>query len=134
TAVVMWVELLAMLAWVRLAPVYRNSQLFTRFDWPDLAVIRRICSLGLPIGIAIFAEVSIFSVIALLIGSLGASTVAGHQIALNFSGLTFMVPLALSIAVTVTVGQALGRGDPRQARFASGVGMLLGLGCACVSA
>src|SRR5690606_34577250 len=44
TAVVMWVELLAMLIWVRTAPVYRSSELFTRFDWPQLAVIRRICS------------------------------------------------------------------------------------------
>jgi MATE family multidrug resistance protein len=51
-----------------------------------------LLGIGLPIGIAVFAESSIFAVIALLIGSLGATVVAGHQIALNFSSLVFMIP------------------------------------------
>ena len=67
--------------------------------------------LGLPVGLSIFFEVSIFAVIALLIGSLGAQTVASHQIALNFTSLIFMVPLSFALAATMRVGHARGRAD-----------------------
>ena len=134
TAIVMWVMALGMAGWERWAPVYQSSQLFSRFDWPQWSVIKRLLSIGLPIGIAVFAESSIFAVIALLIGSLGATVVAGHQIALNFSSLVFMIPYSLGMAVTVRVGQALGREQPREARFAAGVGMGTALAYACISA
>ncbi|AOE86336.1 MATE family efflux transporter [Pseudomonas sp. TCU-HL1] len=131
---VMWFMLLGMLGWVTRAPVYQPSQLFERFDTPQLPVIKRLLSIGGPIGIAVFAESSIFAVIALLIGGLGATVVAGHQIALNFSALIFMIPYALAMAVTVRVGQALGRGEPRAARFAAGIGIGAALAYACLSA
>ena len=134
TAIVMWVMALGMAGWERWAPAYQSSQLFSQFDWPQWPVIKRLLSIGLPIGIAVFAESSIFAVIALLIGSLGATVVAGHQIALNFSSLVFMIPYSLGMAVTVRVGQALGRQQPRQARFAAGVGMGTALAYACISA
>jgi len=69
---------------------------------------RNILALGFPIGISVFAEVLIFSIIALLIGRLGADIVASHQIAMNISALTFMLPLSLSIATSIQVGQQLG--------------------------
>ncbi len=134
TAVAMWCMFFAMLGWVRWAPVYKTAGLFSHFEWPRWDVIQRLLSVGLPIGIAVFAESSIFAVIALLIGSLGADVVAGHQVALNFSSLTFMIPYALGMAVTVRVGHSLGAGDPRQARFVAGVGILTALAFACVAA
>jgi multidrug resistance protein, MATE family len=134
TAIVMWGMLLGMLWWVGRAEYYRANQIFSRFDWPHWPTIKRLLSVGMPIGISIFAEASIFCVIALLIGAMGATVVAGHQIALNFSSMVFMIPYALGMAVTVRVGQALGRGEPRQARYAAGVGMLVALAYACVSA
>ncbi|MDI3274638.1 MATE family efflux transporter [Pseudomonas sp. MDT1-16] len=134
TGIVMWFMALGMMAYTRWAPSYQKSELFSRFDWPQWSVIKRLLGIGLPIGIAVFAESSIFAVIALLIGSLGATVVAGHQIALNVSSLVFMIPYSLGMAVTVRVGQALGRGEPREARFAAGVGMGTALAYACVSA
>jgi len=134
TALVMWFMLGAMLLWVRWAPVYRSSRLFERLERPQWPAIRALLAIGLPIGIAIFAEASIFSVIALLIGGLGATVVAGHQIALNFSAMIFMIPYSLAMATTVRVGQALGRGAPRDARFCAGVAMAAGLFCAGLSA
>lgn len=134
TGIVMWCSLLGMLWWVRWAPAYRGSGLFLRFDWPQWPVIRRLLAVGLPIGVSIFAEASIFSVIALLIGGLGATVVAGHQIALNFSSMIFMIPYSLAMAATVRVGQSLGRGTPRDARFSAGVAMATALVYACLSA
>ncbi|RJG09695.1 MATE family efflux transporter [Pseudomonas cavernicola] len=134
TALVMWFMFFGMLGWVHWAPAYKASQLFSRFEWPRWQVIQRLLSIGVPIGIAVFAESSIFAVIALLIGGLGSHVVAGHQIALNFSSLVFMIPYALGMAVTVRVGQALGRGEPREARFVAGVGIGTALAYACFSA
>ncbi|MES2820087.1 MAG: MATE family efflux transporter [Pseudomonadota bacterium] len=134
TALVMWCMLLGMLIWVSVAAHYRHCRVFSRFDLPQWAVIKRLLAIGMPIGVAVFAESSIFAVIALLIGGLGATVVAGHQIALNFSSMVFMIPYSLGMAVTVRVGQNLGRGDPRGARFAAGVGMAAALAYACISA
>ncbi len=134
TGSVMWFMFLGMLFWVNKASIYRASQLFSRWEWPDRATIGPLVAVGLPIGIAVFAESSIFSVIALLIGGLDENVVAGHQIALNFSALVFMIPYSLGMAVTVRVGHNLGAGLPRDARFAAGVGMAAALGYACVSA
>lgn len=134
TAIVMWAILLGMTGWVRRAAAYKACEVFSRFEWPQWAAIKRLIDIGLPIGIAVFAESSIFAVIALLIGSLGSNVVAGHQIALNFSSLVFMIPFSLGMAVTVRVGQALGRNQPREARFTAGVGMATALVYACFSA
>jgi MATE family multidrug resistance protein len=133
TAIVMWSIMLGMAGWVARARLYKASQVFSHFEWPQRAQIKRLLDVGLPIGIAVFAESSIFAVIALLIGSLGANVVAGHQIALNISSLVFMIPLSLGMAVTVRVGQALGRNAPRDARFTAGVGMATALVYACIS-
>lgn len=133
TAIVMVFMLLAMLVWVAWADYYKPQQCFTRFNWPQWQQQKSLLTLGIPIGIAIFAEVSIFSIIALLIGGLGANTVAGHQIALNFSSLVFMLPYALGMATTVRVGQEIGAKQPRQAFFAATTAMLTALMVACVS-
>ncbi|WP_312484456.1 MATE family efflux transporter [Stutzerimonas nitrititolerans] len=134
TGLVMLFMALAMLFWVRRAEYYRASRLFERFDGPAWPELSRLLAVGVPIGVAVFAEASIFSVIALLIGALGATVVAGHQIALNFTSLIFMIPLSLGMAITVRIGQALGRNAPRDARFVAGLGVATGLLYACFSA
>lgn len=133
TFIVMWSIFLGMLLWVRTGPRYRSSRLFEHFEWPKWSVIRRLLAIGLPIGISIFAESSVFSLIGLLIGSMGATLLAGHQIALNWSSLMFMVPLSLGVAVTVRVGQNLGRQRPDDARFSAMTGMLTAASYAIIS-
>ena len=134
TALVMLCMMLAMLWWVRWAPHYRRHRVFRRWQWPSRSELGSLLALGLPIGVSIFAEASIFSIIALLIGGLGANIVAGHQIALNFSSLVFMLPYSLGMATTVRVGQNLGAGKPADAAFAAWVAMGTALLLACASA
>lgn len=74
-----------------------------------------IFALGLPGGLQMLVEVAIFSLVTALVGRLGAQTLAAHQLALNLASFTFMIPVGLSHAAAVRVGQALGRGDPRGA-------------------
>ncbi len=134
SALVFWFMLAMMVLWTMTAQIHRPMGLYNRFDAPKTESFKNLLGLGLPIGLTLFVESSIFSVIALLIGKLGAQTVAGHQITLNFSGMTFMVPLSISIAMTVRVGQALGAGRPHQARFASNCGILTAMTASVLAA
>jgi MATE family multidrug resistance protein len=72
--------------------------------------------LGLPIGLALFIECSIFTIIALFIAKFGAQVVAAHQIALNFASQVYMLPYSLSTALTVRVGFTIGRRRVRRLR------------------
>ncbi|MGB9444770.1 MAG: MATE family efflux transporter [Candidatus Acidiferrum sp.] len=93
---------------------------------PNLTRIRQLIALGFPAAIQQTAEVAVFAFVATLIARLGAIAQAGHQIALNTVAFTYMVPLGLSSAAAVRVGQALGRGDPIGARNAGNTAILLG--------
>ena len=90
--------------------------------------------IGVPIGVAIFFEVSLFTVIALFLTELGPTIVAGHQVALNLSSLTFMIPLSLGMALTVRVGHWLGSGQYVLARRTAWIGIGLNLGIALLNA
>lgn len=82
---------------------------------PELKRIRRLLALGLPAAIQVTLEVGVFAIAASLAGRLGPAALAAHEIALNVCGFTFMVPLGISSAGSVRVGQAIGRGDPEAA-------------------
>jgi MATE family multidrug resistance protein len=129
-----WFDLAALAWWIRRSPAYRSTQPFTGFVAPHWPEIRTLLRIGLPIGVTYFAETSAFSLIALLVAGFGTAQVAAHQIALNFSSLVFMVPMSLGMALLTRVGQALGAGDPAEARFRAWVGVGLALLVAVVSA
>jgi MATE family multidrug resistance protein len=93
---------------------------------PDLPRIRQLVALGVPAAIQQTAEVAVFALVAMLIARLGAIAQAGHQIALNTVAFTYMIPLGISAAAAVRVGQALGRRDPIGARNAGNTAILLG--------
>jgi MATE family multidrug resistance protein len=92
----------------------------------DIQRIRRLIALGLPAALQLTAEVSVFALVASLIARLGAVPLASHQIALNTVSFTYMVPLGISSAAAVRVGQAIGRRDPLGARDAGNTAILLG--------
>ena len=127
TAIVFWVQMLIMAALIMLRQEYRRYHLFARFEWPSWHQLRDLLQIGLPIGTMIFVEGSLFVGAALLIGSLGAIPIAAHQIAINFTALCYMIPLGLAGAMTVRVGNALGRGMPTEALRASKAGALMTL-------
>jgi len=76
-------------------------------------------------------ETGVFAVVTVLIGKLGATALAGHQIALQTVSMTYMMPLGISSAAAVRVGQAIGRGD-REGMARAGW-TALGLGAAVMS-
>ncbi|MGK5067284.1 MATE family efflux transporter [Janthinobacterium sp. RT4P48] len=134
TTCCVWMMLLAMLVWIRIAPAYRATYPFTHWEGPQMSSIGPMLRLGLPIGVTYFAEVSAFGVISLLVARFGVIQVSAHQIALNFSSVVFMVPLTFGIALVTRVGHAVGEANLRRARFISWVGVGMSLTAAIVSA
>lgn len=134
TSIVITLQALGFLIYLRRHRHYRPFALFERWDWPDLAELRALLVVGLPIAGTLFVEGSLFMAASLLIGRLGAAPTASHLIAINFSALVFMIPLGLGSAVTTRVGNALGRGDPVAARHAGLVGGTIVLGTQTLSA
>jgi MATE family multidrug resistance protein len=99
--------------------------------WPatriDMRRIWALLRLGAPAATQILLEIGAFSAATALAAKLGPVPLSGHEIALNCAALTFMVPLGLSSAAAVRVGQQLGRNDAAGARRAGWSAILLGL-------
>lgn len=130
TAFSMWVMCLAMIAYTRRSRAYGDVELWHSPTLPRWPLIIELLTVGVPIGVAIFVEVTLFTLIALFIASLGEVTVAAHQVALNYTSILFMLPLSLSMALTVRVGNTLGQGRPVEARLVAWHGILLALAVA----
>jgi MATE family, multidrug efflux pump len=134
SAITMWLIAIALAAYMMISPYYRKFHIFTKISPMRLSVFKEIFVLGVPIAITITAEVGLFSAVSILVGTRGTEITAAHQIALNFSSTTFMIPLALSGATTVLVGQLLGAGRHREARICGCAGIMLCAGIMTMSA
>jgi MATE family multidrug resistance protein len=102
-----------------------DHSLFRNLHRPDPEILRAVFTIGLPIGFTLLAEVGLFAASSIMMGWLGAVSLAAHGIALQIASLTFMIPLGLSQAVTVRVGRAWGRNDLAEMRAAALAGMIL---------
>ena len=130
SSVIAWVSCLLAWSWCFLEPGYRRYHVFTRWSWPQWKRLAHIVSLGLPIGLTFFIDVTGFTFMALFIAGLGALNSAAHQIAGNFAALLFMLPLALGNASSVLVGHAIGARQFARARATGLAGLSVGLACA----
>ncbi|HEX7019793.1 MAG TPA: MATE family efflux transporter [Gemmatimonadaceae bacterium] len=132
TAVSRWLMVILLLAgaW----PALRPHLLPVRHDvWRPLA-LRRMLALGLPIGVQMTLETAAFGAIGLLMGVLGTTDIAAHQIAITLASFTFMVPVGVGSAAAVRVGHAIGARDARRARAAMRAAYICGVGFMCVTA
>ncbi|MBN8262980.1 MAG: MATE family efflux transporter, partial [Xanthomonadales bacterium] len=134
SAAMFWAQALAFAAYLARSARFADLRLFAHLEAPRWPVQRGLLGTGLPIGVTVAMEGSLFIVTALLIGRLGELPVAAHQIAINVASLCFMIPFGVAEATTVRVGHALGRGDRGGIRRAYGAGIALVLGTQALSA
>jgi MATE family multidrug resistance protein len=104
---------------------YRVLGRFWRADWP---LLRKLVVVGAPISASFLLEYGLFAAAALLVGMIGTTELAAHQIALQIAAIVFMVPFGISMAATVRVGHAVGRSDPAGTRRAGYAAITLGGG------
>jgi MATE family multidrug resistance protein len=106
----------------------RGHLLFHHWAGPQLAKLRELVRLGAPAAGQVVLEVGAWNLVTLFAGRLTPVVLATHQIALNYASLTYMVPLGISAAAAVSVGHAVGAGDPERARRAGWLALGLGTG------
>ncbi|MGB7260156.1 MAG: MATE family efflux transporter [Pseudolabrys sp.] len=97
---------------------FRKYRVLGRFWRADWALMGKLIVVGAPISGSFLLEYGLFASAAVMVGWLGTIPLAAHQIALQTAAAVFMVPLGISMAATVRVGQAVGRNDPLSARRA----------------
>lgn len=127
TVTACWAQLGAFALWLRFSGHYAGVGWRNGPRGLDGAAILRLLKVGLPMAVSLILQCCLFSAAGLAIGRFGEVAAASHQVALNVAGFSFMVPLGISIATSVRVGNAAGRGDRlgvRRAGF-TGIGLAL---------
>ena len=105
----------------------KTGNLLFRMSWkPDVARLLRLLDLGLPAALQILIEGGLFGVIAVLAARLDEVSLAAHGIAVTVVATTYMVPLGISSAAAVRVGQAVGRKDRQGVATSGWTALLLG--------
>ncbi|WP_289030305.1 MATE family efflux transporter [uncultured Paraglaciecola sp.] len=100
--------------------------LYQKVYRPHLLDMWSNLKLGLPIALTILCEVTLFAAVPILLAPFGATIVASHQVALNFSALMFMIPLSIGITASIRIGFLLGEQKPAQAKLAIKCAFTLG--------
>ncbi|UDG80357.1 MATE family efflux transporter [Candidatus Annandia pinicola] len=95
--------------------------------FPNINIIYKLIKKGMPIAVSLFFEVTLFALVALFISPIGSIEVTGHQIALNFSSLIFVLPLSISTSVTIRIGFHLGRKSNKLAKVSAISAQIIGI-------
>ena len=119
TTIVSFIMMVAMFFYIAISKNYKKTQPFSKFSWPSSSTTKEAVKLGVPIGLGIFIELSMFSGAGIILAVLGESIVASHYIAINIASLFFMIPLSIGLAAATRVGNLIGEDNPIQAKTAS---------------
>ena len=126
--------LLGMFTWLISAQDLHEWVPYRWLRKPNWSDIRSLLSVGFPASLQMVCEVSAFSMAGLIMGRFGQISMAGHQIALTLAATAFMIPLGLSMALTVQIGQARGALEFQRLRPIAISGWLLAAGYSVLAA
>ena len=105
---------------------FKKFRVLNRFWRADWRLLWRLVTIGAPISATFLLEYGLFGSAAILMGWIGTSALAAHQIALQTASVLFMVPFGIAMAATVRVGHAVGRADSADTRRAGFAAIALG--------
>ncbi len=129
TAIVMNAMALTLALFIHRQAFYQQWPLLAGLLRPNLQHLRENLRLGLPIGGTYIIESGLFFVAALCMGVMGSTALAAHQIAIQAVYVAFMVPVGISYAASLRIGQHYGAGNWLAARLTGRLGIGLGAGC-----
>lgn len=118
--------------------VMKSKDLGGRQIFSSLALrskdLREYLIVGVPSGLSIFMEMSLFSLIIVFLSRYGTDALAAYQIADNFASLVYMLPVSCSMALTILIATAVGAGDMTLARRYKKAGFVVAMGGAMMTA
>ncbi|WP_117168003.1 MATE family efflux transporter [Paraliobacillus sediminis] len=135
TGLTFWIILFASVWMTFKLNVVREYNLLVKWVKPSWKAWKEQLSIGIPMGLSIFFEASIFSVVTLLVGIMFTTiAIAANQIVISFTSLIFMIPLSISMALTIVVGYSVGGKKLQAAKQYSYIGVLGGIGILAIGA
>lgn len=136
SAITYWLIFLIAVGVAHKLQPFQQYELFKNWTSIQFSKWRDISFIGVPIGLSIFAETSIFSAVTLMMSTYSTAVISAHQIALNFTSLLYMIPLSISIGATVLVGYEVGAKRYKDARTYSwlsvGAAVIISFFSACI--
>nr|WP_157282695.1 MATE family efflux transporter [Paenibacillus assamensis] len=102
----------------------RSLGMLGRFEAISFAHWKEVLTIGVPIGLSIFFEVSVFSAVTLLMSNYDTVTIASHQSALSFASLLYMLPLSIAMSMTIVIGFEVGAKRIQDAKQYARIGIL----------
>lgn len=118
--------------------VMKSKDLGGRQIFSNLALrskdLREYLVVGVPSGLSIFMEMSLFSLIIVFLSRYGTDALAAYQIADNFASLVYMLPVSCSMALTILIATAVGAGDMTLARRYKKAGFVVAMAGAMMTA
>ncbi|MCM3569535.1 MATE family efflux transporter [Neobacillus mesonae] len=133
TSITYWVILAFTIYIVKAEEPFRTFRIFTNFKQFTWMRCKEILKIGVPMGLSTFFETSMFAVVTILISKFSVTTVAAYQSALNIVTFLYMIPMSISMALTVLVGYEVGAKRYKDARDYSWLGIVLAVLTALVS-
>lgn len=134
SALTYWVVLFITIGLIATLPSIKEYQIFSGFSGIQMKRIWTIIAMGVPIGLSIFAETTIFSAVTLMMTNYTTEVLSAHQIALNFTSLLYMIPLSIAMGATIVVGQSVGARKFTEASHYAWLSVLLAIAVSFVSA
>ncbi|MGP4713595.1 MULTISPECIES: MATE family efflux transporter [unclassified Psychrobacter] len=126
TAIVLWINVLLLAAYTAFTKrqQFANTRFYRHFSRPDRVQIAKLLALGIPIGVSIFFEASLFSLGALVISPLGELATASHQVALAVTSQLFMIPISVAMALTIMISNRFGEQNLLALRQVQATGLI----------
>ncbi|MCM3403904.1 MATE family efflux transporter [Cytobacillus oceanisediminis] len=125
TSITYWFILVMTAFIIKTKEPFSNYTIFSGlndFSWDKW---KEILKIGVPMGLSIFFETSMFAVVTILISKFNVTTIAAYQSALNIVSFLYMIPISISMAQTVLVGFEVGAGRYKDAKAYSWLGIYL---------
>jgi multidrug resistance protein, MATE family len=123
SAITYWCILFSTFGVMERVSPFREYRIFARWFRVSFLAWKELLRIGVPIGFAIFFETSIFAAVTLLMSGFNTATIAAHQAALNFASLLYMIPMSISMALTIVVGFEVGARRLEDAKRFSFIGI-----------
>jgi len=129
TVVIVWLMLLANTIVLSRHPQLRSRRLFSNFESPHWATMVNTLKLGVPIGISVTIELSMFAGAGLLIASFGVVQASAHSVAMTIASASFMLYLGIGQGITIRASQFIGAQQRQAAWYTvkAGIGFNIGL-------
>ncbi len=131
STIALWGMFVALLVYILRHKQLKIYRIFDRLHQIKPIILWELAKTGVPIGVFIALELGLFTVVTYLMGTLGTEVLAAHQIVFQTTIIVFMIPLGMSYAATVRVGQWLGQknsnGIKRAGYLSIGMGLVFSI-------